>query len=61
MTITYQSNCGRFDRVSLIECPAPGCDQTWEVGDSAKRSVHFFKHHLPEDFGLTPLGEVPDR
>ena len=60
MTLKVQYNGGRRDRISLVECPAPGCDKSWEMGDSQKRSLHFLKEHRPEDFGLSPLEDDDD-
>jgi hypothetical protein len=42
-------------KVFLIECPACGAflDTT-----SINTAAHFHREHGPEDFGLTPLGEI---
>lgn len=43
-------------RPNLVECPVSGCgkDLTGET-DSAD---HFWTDHLPEGFGLAPLGVI---
>lgn len=48
---------GRRERLQLVRCPLDWCGE--ELGDGAtKTSTHFLNDHLPEDFGLSPLGEV---
>lgn len=44
----------RRERKILLECPVCGTD----LSGRTKTSDHFYTEHLPEDFGLTPLGEI---
>ncbi|MFC4449842.1 hypothetical protein [Halorussus aquaticus] len=44
----------RRERQLLTACPACGED----LSGKTKTSDHFLRDHLPEDFGLTPLGEI---
>lgn len=56
MAIRDTSN-GNRERLQLTRCPLDWCGK--KLGDRAtKTSTHFLHEHLPEDFGLSPLGEV---
>lgn len=45
------------ERLQLTRCPLDWCNENL-AGRDVKTSNHFLKEHLPEDFGLSPLGEV---
>lgn len=51
--IRYYDTGSGGPRVQLVTCPA--CGEPLD-GD-CKTSHHFLNDHLPEDFGLSPLGE----
>lgn len=42
----------------LVECPLPGCRA--DLSGATKTSHHFYSQHRPEEFGLSPLGEIRD-
>lgn len=51
------ASTGNRERLLLTRCPLDWCGE--DLGDGAtKTSTHFLNDHLPEDFGLSPLGEV---
>lgn len=43
-----------YRKLIMTECPACGAD----LSDMKHKADHFADEHLPEDFGLSPLGEV---
>jgi hypothetical protein len=45
----------RRERQLITECPVCGEDLE---GRNKRTAQHFYTEHLPEDFGLTPLGEI---
>jgi hypothetical protein len=45
---------GRSNRVRLVRCPACGRD----LSQLPVRTSTHIAAHVPEDFGLTPLGEI---
>lgn len=47
------------ERLVMTECPLDDCRKDLS-SRNVQTSVHFLEEHLPEDFGLTPLGERPD-
>jgi Zn-finger nucleic acid-binding protein len=51
VTLRRESN----GKVHLTECPA--CGVFLDTG-SINTAAHFRREHTPEDFGLTPLGEI---
>ena len=51
------ADTGNRERLQLTRCPLDWCGA--DLGDRAtKTSAHFLNEHLPEDFGLSSLGEV---
>ena len=48
---------GRSNRVRLVRCPACGR----KLSTLRVRTSTHIASHLPEDFGLTPLGEIDAR
>ncbi len=42
--------------LGLRYCPLPDCQA--DLTGPCKTSQHFYEEHSPEDFGLTPLGEI---
>lgn len=57
MTLRIVKSSGGSIKKSLVECPACGAD----LSGATKASAHLVNEHLPEDFGLTPLGEISGR
>lgn len=47
---------GNRERQLLTECPISWCNE--DLSGKTKTSDHFYTDHLPEDFGLAPLGEI---
>lgn len=47
---------GNRERQLLTECPLSSCQA--DLSGKTKTSDHFWTEHRPEDFGLTPLGEI---
>lgn len=44
------------ERLLLTRCPLDWCNE--DLTGATKTSTHFLNDHAPEDFGLSPLGEV---
>ena len=57
MTLVINHHAGGA-RYRLVTCPACGMEFAKNGGE--QRRAHLSKHD-PEDFGLSPLGEIPEQ
>lgn len=56
MTLQVEEFDNHWKRIMLSECPVCG----HEFGKNQHRWKHYLEDHDPEDFGLSPLGVVPE-